>query len=103
MDADGTIESSIDFFPINLQTSNATTKLTRITNDAINGKCETIKTSYGLKLRKSLSINTKTTTNHINKQKRHHNKTLNRIFVHQHNAGQQIGKNQRLGFVTFKE
>lgn len=62
------------------------------TNISNNGKYD-IKT-YGLKLRKSLSIN-------INKQKRHHDKTLNRIADH-HNSGQ-IGKNQRLGFVTFKE
>lgn len=65
----------------------------RPASDATNGKNDT--KHYGLKLRKSMSINNN------NKQKRHHDKTLNRM-AEQYNSGH-IGKNQRLGFVTFKE
>lgn len=69
----------------------------RAASDATNVKNDT--KSYGLKLRKSMSINN--TNNNNNKQKRHHDKTLIRM-AEQHISGH-IGKNQRLGFVTFKE
>lgn len=92
LDADGGIEP-IDFSGPHIPTTpNNIHK--RLVCDTINGKND-IK-QYGLKLRKSLSINTIN-----NKQKRHHDKTLNRI-AEQYNSGP-IGRNQKFGFVTFKE
>lgn len=90
MDIDSGVEP-IDFHL--LDTSNNK----RAASDATNGKIDT--KNYGLKLRKSMPINNN--NNNSNKQKRHHDKTLNRMAEH-HNSGH-IGKNQRFGFVTFKE
>lgn len=93
LDADGGIEP-IDFSGSLISTTPNNCINKRLVCDTSNGKTD-IK-PYGLKLRKSLSINTIN-----NKQKRHHDKTLNRI-AEQYNSGP-IGRNQKFGFVTFKE